>query len=109
LDETTLEVELEGPTGYFLHLLPHLYPLPRHAVQKHGDAWASPANVVTNGPFQLYCWQPNQSMRLARDPHSHLQGSGNVETVEISLTEDRQTLLEMYDTDERPADPPGNV
>jgi class 3 adenylate cyclase/tetratricopeptide (TPR) repeat protein len=40
LDDLTLAVELESPTGYFLHLLTHnvAYPVPRHAVEKHGPA-----------------------------------------------------------------------
>ena len=53
LDEVTLVVELEGPTGYFLHLLAHhsTYPVPRHAIEAHGEAWTEVDNIVTNGPF----------------------------------------------------------
>ncbi|MEJ2476409.1 MAG: secretin N-terminal domain-containing protein [Desulfobacterales bacterium] len=42
LDEVTLLVDLEGPTGYFLHLLANTitFPVPRHVVKLHGGRWA---------------------------------------------------------------------
>ena len=47
LDNSTLEVELEGPTGYFLYLLanPVTLPVPRHVVEKLGEAWTEAGNT----------------------------------------------------------------
>ena len=41
----TLEIELEGPRGYFLHLLTctPTFPVPRHIVRQHDRSWTEPA------------------------------------------------------------------
>ena len=86
LDEVTLAVELEEPTGYWLHLLtvPLTYPLPRHVVEAHGKAWTEVGNLVTNGPFRLESWQPERSMVLSRNPGYRGRFPGNIQRVEVS-------------------------
>ena len=51
LDPKTLEITLEGPTGYFLELLTHYtaWPVPKHAIDKYGADWVKPGNFVGNG------------------------------------------------------------
>jgi oligopeptide transport system substrate-binding protein len=99
LDEVTLVVELEGPTGYFLHLLTQntTYPVPRHVVEAHGEAWTEPGNIVTNGPFRLEAWQRGESMVLARNPEYYGRFRGNLQRVELSLLADPSARLEMYE------------
>ena len=86
LDAYTLQVELEEPIGYFLHLLTYtaLYPLPRHIVEAKGPSWTAPENLVTNGPFIVDSQVPNKSTVLVRNPHYHGRFAGNLERVEIS-------------------------
>jgi ABC-type oligopeptide transport system substrate-binding subunit/DNA-binding SARP family transcriptional activator len=95
----TLLVELERPSGYFLNLLatPATFPVPRHAVEQYGQAWASPEQLVCNGPFKLDAWQPGQTMHLSRNPHYHGGFSGNVEQVEVFFGLDEQAELMMYE------------
>jgi ABC-type oligopeptide transport system substrate-binding subunit/tetratricopeptide (TPR) repeat protein len=87
LDETTLIVELEAPTGYFLHLLAYVptYAVPRHVVEAHGAAWTELNNIATNGPFGLAGWEPGECLVLERNPDYHGRVTGNVERVECSL------------------------
>jgi ABC-type oligopeptide transport system substrate-binding subunit len=101
LDEVTLAVELEEPTGYFLQLLAHsaTYPVPRHVVEAHGEAWTEPGNIVTNGPFRLESWQRGQSIVLVRNPDYHGRFRGNVQRVELSLLAEWSARLEMYEAD----------
>ena len=89
LDEVTLVVDLEGPTGYFLHLLANTiaFPVPRHVVELHGEAWAEPENIVTCGPFRLEAWQPGERMTLARNPDYPGRFRGNLECVELLLSD----------------------
>ncbi|HEY66305.1 MAG TPA: AAA family ATPase, partial [Caldilineae bacterium] len=104
LDEVTLVVELEGPTAYFLQLLAHsgTYPVPRHAVEEHGESWTEVNNIVTNGPFQLEAWQPGESMVLVRNPDYHGRFTGNVQRVELALIplNEWPTVLKMYEADD---------
>jgi oligopeptide transport system substrate-binding protein len=89
LDDTTFLVDLENPTGYFLQLLTHevTFPVPRHAVEAHGHAWALPGNIVTNGPFALAEYRRGESLALVRNARYRGGWRGNVERVEIALLE----------------------
>jgi oligopeptide transport system substrate-binding protein len=99
-DEVTLVVDLEGPTGHFLHLLANTiaFPVPRHAVELHGEAWAEPQNIVTCGPFRLEAWQPGERMILARNPDYPGRFSGNLDSVELLLSDlEPAVSLELYE------------
>ena len=105
LDDHTLLVELEGPTGYLLNLLAQsaCHPVPRHVVEAHGETWAEVQHIVTNGPFRLESWQRSQSIVLVRNPtyHSRSLLRGNVERVELLLRDvDPAVRIQMYEADE---------
>jgi len=102
LDELTLVVELEEPTGYFLSLLTHqiTFPVPRHVVQARGVAWTEPANLVTNGPFRLATWERGESVTLERSPTYHGRFTGNLLRVELSFPLGKPArVLQMYEDD----------
>ena len=70
LDDSTLVVTLGEPTAYFLHLTQfYTYlPVPRWAIEKHGNRWTLPANIVSNGPFRLKAWRQNSRFEFERNP-----------------------------------------
>lgn len=70
VDDRTLGVDLESPTPFFLHLAAFFtyFPIPREAVEKHGDKWTRPENIVTNGPFRLKEWVPQSHLLAERNP-----------------------------------------
>ena len=70
-DDWTLEVTLEGPRGYFPVLAAYLAALPSYqrAVEKFGDKWTEPGNIVCNGPFVLETWEHNKQMTLRKNPY----------------------------------------
>jgi oligopeptide transport system substrate-binding protein len=69
LDEKTLEVELESPTAYFPEVVSFVTYQPVHlpTVEKYGDAWLKPANIVVNGPYNLQAWKINDRIELVRN------------------------------------------
>ncbi len=101
VDEATLVVELEEPTGYFLQLLADstTYALPQHAVETHGESWTEVGNIVTNGPFRLESWQRGESMVLVRNADYGGRFTGNVQRVELTLLPLREwpAVLEKYE------------
>ncbi len=106
VDPITLEVELERPASYFLHLLSTLFPVPRHVVEAYGEAWTKPENLVSNGPFLLASYQPGESITLTRNPSYHGRFPGNLEVVDLKFK--GTGSLEMYEADEidfTPLDP----
>jgi ABC-type oligopeptide transport system substrate-binding subunit/DNA-binding SARP family transcriptional activator len=85
VDEDTLVVELEGPTGYFPHLLClwTTFPVPRHVVEVQGTASTELENLVSNGPFRLVAWERGESMILEGNPTYHGRSTGNLQQVEL--------------------------
>ncbi|CAM3578736.1 peptide ABC transporter substrate-binding protein [Parendozoicomonas haliclonae] len=63
----TLQVQLEQSTPWLLEMLvmPVLYPTPPGVLEKHGQNWTLPENLVTNGPYSLSEWIVNEKMDLA--------------------------------------------
>jgi ABC-type oligopeptide transport system substrate-binding subunit/class 3 adenylate cyclase len=100
LEEHTLVVKLEEPTSYFLQLLtyPAAGPVPRHVVEKYGEAWTEVDNIVTNGPFRLKSWQSGQSMVLVCNPEYSGRFTGNVQQIDL-LPMVGSTALKMYEDD----------
>ncbi|MBI4279090.1 MAG: peptide ABC transporter substrate-binding protein [Armatimonadetes bacterium] len=101
-DDYTLEVALEGPTGWFLGSVAAdtvWFPVPRHAVTKHGERWTEAENIVTNGPFTIQSWRHDQQMVLVPNPQYWREKA--VVRVVISMTNDPQsTSLAAYETGE---------
>lgn len=100
-DDYTLVVELEQPTSYFLALLTMTMtlPVPRHLVEKVGEAWTQPGTLVGSGPFLLADWQPGQSMTLVNNPRYHGTRQGNVETIKLVFGATPATALQHYEAD----------
>ncbi|WP_320705044.1 oligopeptide ABC transporter substrate-binding protein OppA [Enterobacter asburiae] len=70
IDANTFEVTLSEPVPYFYKLLVHpsVSPVPKSAVEKFGEKWTQPANIVTNGAYKLKDWVVNERMVLDRNP-----------------------------------------
>ena len=69
LDDNTFEVTLSEPVPYFYKLLVHasVSPVPKAVVEKFGDKWTQPANIVTNGAYKLKDWVVNERIVLERN------------------------------------------
>ncbi|MCA9541119.1 MAG: peptide ABC transporter substrate-binding protein, partial [Myxococcales bacterium] len=69
VDDFTLEVKLVAPTPYFLQLAAfYTYaPVPRHVIEKFGDKWARPENIVSNGPWKMVEWKSQQQIVAERN------------------------------------------
>jgi ABC-type oligopeptide transport system substrate-binding subunit len=69
-DDLTVEFALEGPRGYFASLMAFGATAPSHraSVEKHGDKWTEPENIVCNGIFTLESWDHNKQFTLKKNP-----------------------------------------
>jgi oligopeptide transport system substrate-binding protein len=68
-DDRTLVVTLEKPAAYFLRLASTwaLMPLRQDVLEKSGDKWTEPQNIITNGAFKLKEWQHDTQIVLERN------------------------------------------
>lgn len=71
LNPTTLQMTLEKPVAYLVSTLVHgsLMPVPRKVIEKFGDKWTDPANIIGNGPFKLVERVVNERMVMVKNPH----------------------------------------
>ena len=71
IDDHTFEVTLSEPVPYFYKLLVHssLSPVPKAVVEKFGEKWTQPANIVSNGSYKLKDWVVNERIVLERNTH----------------------------------------
>jgi oligopeptide transport system substrate-binding protein len=101
IDRFTLQVELEQPAGYFLHLLAYAptFPVPEHILQSFGEAWVQPGLIVTNGAFRIEEWRTNERMILSRNPGYQSQYRGNVERVEVIDIPDIYEVIKEFEAD----------
>lgn len=71
LDNYHLKVTLDRPVAHFPSLTAHvsLFPAPRKAIEKWGDAWTKPGNLIGNGAYQLQSRVVNEKIVLTRNRH----------------------------------------
>lgn len=98
LDSRTLQVEVLYQTPYINHLLMHqtTYAVPKHVVEKYGDDWLKPENFVSNGPFLLKDWVPNDHIRVVKNPRFF--GADDVKLNEVYFfpTQDASAALKRF-------------
>ena len=70
IDDRTFEMTLEHPAPYLPALLKHYtsYPVPKHLIERLGDDWIRPENIVVNGPFKLASWKSNYIIVMDKNP-----------------------------------------
>ena len=98
LDERTLEIELAGATPYFIQLLTRSQTFPLHepSYAEHGDGFARPGALVSNGAYRLTEWVVNSHIRLEKNEHYHAADDVQIEVVYYHNTEDRDAELRRY-------------
>jgi oligopeptide transport system substrate-binding protein len=98
IDDKTLEISFHVQVPYIAQLLTHFssYAVPQHVVEKHGDAWLDPANIVVNGPFILKEWVANDHILLAKNPHFYDAKSVVLEKTYYYPTPDYSAALRRF-------------
>jgi len=95
---TTLRVTLEYPASYALSIfaLSCARPMPQWAIETHGvPTWTEPANIVTNGPYQLTEWVHDDHILLDKNPTYYDAANVQIERVKMWMV-DAATAWQMY-------------
>ncbi len=69
INDHILQIQLKGPTPYFLRLLNHssTYPVHRPSLVKYGSAFSRPGNLVSNGAYILKDWVLRSRIELVKN------------------------------------------
>ncbi len=94
-DDKTFVVHLEHPAAYLPQLLMHqtALPIPRHSYLKLGNFWARQENYVSNGPYIVKEWVPNDHVTLTRNLRFYDAAHVHIDTVRYYDTTDSQAAL----------------
>lgn len=65
-----LEITLNHPAPYLPELAKHhtMFPVPKHVIDKVGEAWVQPGNYVSNGPYIVTDWKLGDYVRVVKNP-----------------------------------------
>ncbi|MBI4577395.1 MAG: peptide ABC transporter substrate-binding protein [Planctomycetes bacterium] len=103
-DPRTLVVRLRHPCAYFLRLAAFtpFRPVPRRALEAHGETWLRPSNAVSSGPYLLAEWVLNRHILLRANPRWWGAAPGRPASPRVlSLTvESAATGFNLYETGE---------
>jgi oligopeptide transport system substrate-binding protein len=96
-----LQVRLKKPVAYFPSITTFMvtYPAREDIIQKYGDAWTEPENIVTNGPYTLEQWEHEYKLVLEANPQ-HFEGKPSVDAIRIFVVQEPTTALTLYETNE---------
>jgi oligopeptide transport system substrate-binding protein len=88
----TLTVTLDHPASYLPEVLAHpaALPLPPTA-RKNG--WMQPGAYISDGPYLLKSWVPNDHVALAKNPRFYDAARVRIDTVNYWPTPDTQAAL----------------
>lgn len=97
-DEKTLKFGLtqRSPTFLLSLALFPMYPVPRHAVSKHGRNWTRPENFVGNGPFRLERWRLKDRVRVVKNNEYWDAASVKAASMDFLSVDSASTLLNLF-------------
>ncbi|MDE1462467.1 peptide ABC transporter substrate-binding protein [Spartinivicinus poritis] len=102
IDAKTFEITLAKPLPFFIKTLAHYttYPVHQKTVEKYGEKWTQPENMVTNGPYKLTKWVVNERMESVRNKHYWDDKKTVINNVAYLPIESSNAELNRYKADE---------
>ena len=97
-DDKTLVMRLVQPTPYLLGLLTHpsTYPVHPGTLAEHGDSYARPGRLVSNGPYRLEAWIPGSLVSLQRNEHYWNNAGTAIDAVNYHVIVQASAELSRY-------------
>jgi oligopeptide transport system substrate-binding protein len=98
LDDKTLQIEFAVEVPYVAQLFTHYatFAVPRHVVERFGDEWQRPQNMVTNGAYTLKEWVSNDHVQLVKNLRFYDAGNVTIERVTYYPTQDFSAALKRF-------------
>lgn len=98
-DKGQIFVELEQPQSYFPYLLTHhsTFPVRKDIVEKFGDKWTDPANIVTLGAYKLKIWEHDKALVLERN-EGYWGEKAKIKNVMAYMINEYSTALNLYES-----------
>jgi oligopeptide transport system substrate-binding protein len=101
-DDTTLVVHLTAPQPWFIQQVSHHSFLAVHqaTVEKFGDKWTEPENIVTNGPFKLVKWEHEAEIDLVKNDQWRDAADVKLTSIPGKIIVDGTTRVQAFESGE---------
>lgn len=98
IDDYTLRITLTQSAPFFVGVLPHQFfrVVPRQAIERYGEAWTKPQNIITSGPFILQSHRPYNEIVLVKNPYYWDAARVRLEKLIFYPLEDITTMMNLY-------------
>jgi oligopeptide transport system substrate-binding protein len=98
VDDQTLIISLQRPIPYLLSLLAHPATFPMHpgSLAEHGDGFARPGKLLSNGAYVLADWIPGSVITLKRNEHYWNNANTAIDEVRHHILTQGMTELARY-------------
>jgi len=99
IDDLTLEVTLESPTGFFLDLTTLFFYMPENGkiVSANADWTLNAATYIGNGPFKLQEWRPKDSIVIVKNDKHRNAANVKLDKVEFRILTEANSTLSTYE------------
>jgi len=98
VDDRTFEVTLSAPLPYFPQMTTHstTFPAPRAVIEKYGNEWTRPENIVSNGAYVLTEHLPQERSVRERNPMYWDNEHTTIDKVVALVINDENVALTRY-------------
>ena len=99
LDDSTFQCDLPEPMPYAVDMMAHYVfaVLPMHVIAAKGDGWSKKENIVTNGPYRLLEWKPQESITVVKNDTYWDARNVKLSTIIFLPIEDNHTAFDSYE------------
>ena len=93
-----LRITLKQTAPYFVGVLTHqlFSALHRPTIEKHGDSWIKPENIVTSGSHKLSLWKPYDELVIVKDPNYWDAENVKIQSVTFYPMDEQTTMMNIY-------------
>ena len=97
-----LVVELNAPTPYFPELVAFytVFPVPKAAIEAHGDEWTKPGNIIGNGAYTLDKFEPQKDVYLKKSDTYWDASNVSLPEVRLRIISNIDAVVNAYKTGE---------
>ena len=97
VDARTLRYRLRQPVPFLPKMVSHQFfrPVPKQAIERHGDQWTRPGKIVVSGAFIIDTWRPYDVIALTRNPRYYDAAVVRLERLVFYPIEDLTTMMNL--------------
>jgi oligopeptide transport system substrate-binding protein len=98
LDDHTFQVKLVTPIPYFVKMTVNasMSPVKKSVIDKFGDDWTKPGNLVGNGAYVLAEHVPGEKLVMKRNPNYWNNANTGLDTVTALVINDVNQAMTRY-------------